>query len=365
MLRTLHVTRSAGREGLAQGGHFHSMVHMNDLTYGPVTPVLGYVMSCLGCFLGLRCTTRARVVPGAQRARWLLLATVSIATTGIWVMHFVAMLGFSIPGQTIRYSVPITVVSMLIAVAVVGVGLLIVGFGTAGPRNLLLGGLIIGCGVASMHYIGMAAMRMPDTTRYSLPVVLLSVIIAVVAGTAALWAALRLTTVWSTLAASLIMGVAVSGMHYTGMAAMHLSADAGPAMLAGMRGGVSAQAFLLPLIIGISILAFTLTVLISLSPTEAEIREDAALMARISSHGGVPAMSAAQRPASAGGPRGRSGHQSGQPGAGQPGAGQPGAGQPGAGQPGAGQPGAGQPGAGQPGAGQPGDGSGRWFSPRS
>ena len=174
---------------------------------------------------------------GAQRARWLLLATVSIATTGIWVMHFVAMLGFSIPGQAIRYSVPITVVSMLIAVAVVGVGLLIVGFGTAADGTCLLGGLIIGCGVASMHYIGMAAMRMPDAVRYSLPVVALSVLIAVVAGTAALWAALRLTTVWSTLAASLIMGVAVSGMHYTGMAAMHLSPDTGPAWWPACRAG--------------------------------------------------------------------------------------------------------------------------------
>ena len=84
------------------------MVHVNNFTYGPVTPVLGYVMSSLGCFLGLRCTTRARASHGAQRARWLLLATVSIATTGIWVMHFVAMLGFTIPGQAITYSVPVT-----------------------------------------------------------------------------------------------------------------------------------------------------------------------------------------------------------------------------------------------------------------
>ena len=300
------------------------MVHANDLTYGPVTPVLGYVMSCLGCFLGLRCTTRARALQGAQRARWLLLATVSIATTGIWVMHFVAMLGFSIPGQTIRYSVPITVLSMMIAVLVVGAGLLIVGFGTAGTRDLLLGGLIIGCGVASMHYIGMAAMRMPDAVRYSFPVVLLSVLISVVAGTAALWAALRLTAVWSTLAASLIMGVAVSGMHYTGMAAMGLSSDVGPAMAAGLQGGVSAQAFLLPLIIGISMLAFTLTVVISLSPTEVEIREEAALMARISRHrrdrampAAQPAGPAGQQPGLPGAQPGLDGHQPGWPGPGQ------------------------------------------------
>ena len=139
------------------------MVHVHNFSYGPVTPVLGYVMSCLGCFLGLRCTTRARATRGAQRARWLLLATVSIATTGIWVMHFVAMLGFTIPGQTITYNVPVTILSMVIAIVVVGIGLLIVGFGGSGPYPLLLGGIIIGFGVASMHYIGMAAMVMPDT----------------------------------------------------------------------------------------------------------------------------------------------------------------------------------------------------------
>ncbi len=254
------------------------MVHVNNFTYGPVTPVLGFVMSSLGCFLGLRCTTRARASHGAPRVRWLLLATLSIATTGIWVMHFVAMLGFTIPGQTITYSVPVTVASMLIAVVVVGIGLLIVGFGSSGWRTLLLGGVIIGFGVASMHYIGMAAMKMPDTVRYNNTLVAASVVIAVVAGTAALWAALRLAAVWSTLAASLIMGVAVSGMHYTGIAAMHVYSTASPGMLAAMSGGVSAPAFLVPLIVGISLLAFALTVIISLSPTEAEMREDAALM---------------------------------------------------------------------------------------
>ena len=81
------------------------------------------------------------------------------------------------------------------------------------------------------------------------------------------------------------MGVAVSGMHYTGIAAMHVYGTQDPGMLAAMSGGVSAQAFLLPLIIGISLLAFVLTVIISLSPTEAEMREDAALMAHLSGGG--------------------------------------------------------------------------------
>src|SRR5260370_7975532 len=122
------------------------MVSVHNFSYGLLTPALGYVMSSLGCFLGLRCTSRARAYSGKTRARWLLLAAVSIATTGIWVMHFIAMLGFTIPDQTVRYNVPVTILSMLIAFVVVGIGLLIVGFGGEGVRPPLLGGRIIGCG---------------------------------------------------------------------------------------------------------------------------------------------------------------------------------------------------------------------------
>jgi NO-binding membrane sensor protein with MHYT domain len=253
------------------------MVHVHNFSYGLLTPALGYIMSSLGCFLGLRCMTRARAYYGAARVRWLALAAVSIGTTGIWVMHFIAMLGFTIPGQTIRYSVTVTVASMLIAVTVVSIGLFIVGFGGDRTRPLLLGGLIIGCGVAIMHYLGMAAMRMPDTVSYDPFLFILSVVIAIVAGTAALWAGLRLNAVWSTLAASLIMGIAVSGMHYTGMAAMRVYGVQDPGMAASMQGGVDAEAFLGALIIGISILAFMLTAVVSSAPTAQEIAEDAAL----------------------------------------------------------------------------------------
>jgi NO-binding membrane sensor protein with MHYT domain len=256
-------------------------VVVHNFSYGVLNPGLAYFASCLGCFLGLQCTARARAMQGRARARWLLLAAVSIGATGIWVMHFIAMLGFTIPGQAITYNVPVTILSMLIAVAVVGVGLFIVGFGGEGPGPLLLGGTIIGIGVASMHYMGMWAMRMPDSMSYNPRLLILSVIIAIVAGTAALWAALRLGGVRNTLFASLIMGVAVSGMHYTGMAALHVHAAApGKGMLA-MGGGAGGMAFLLPLILGITILTFLVTVIILLAPTEAEIREDAALMERI------------------------------------------------------------------------------------
>ena len=252
------------------------MAHINNFTYGALNPVLAYLVSCLGCFLGLRCTTRARAALGRARASWLLLATLSIATTGIWVMHFVAMLGFTIQGQSIRYSVPITILSMVVAVVVVGIGTFIVGFSRAGLLPRLTGGTIIGIGVASMHYIGMAAVRVQDKLTYSPVIVAASVVIAIIAGTAALWAALRLDTIWSTIVAALIMGVAVSGMHYTAMAALRVQNS--PDLFVNTTGTASAVAFLLPLIIGISSVGFILSAVISLSPTAAEMVAETRLM---------------------------------------------------------------------------------------
>lgn len=259
------------------------MLTVHNFSYGLLTPVLAYLVSCMGAFLGLRCTTRAFAYQGWARVRWLLFAGVSIGITGIWVMHFIAMLGFSIPGETIHYNVLITILSMFIAVGIVCAGLLIVGFGGTGYGSLVLAGLITGFGVASMHYMGMAAMRMPGRITYNAGLFGVSVLIAVIAATAALWAALRLRGVWHTLVAAMVMGVAVSGMHYMGMAAMRMYRAAGPAgMVMGGSGGATAESFLLPLILGICVVSFISIATIALSPTGDEIRNENELMDRIS-----------------------------------------------------------------------------------
>jgi len=251
-------------------------VVVHNFSYGLLNPVLGYAMSCLGAFLGLRCVTRARAYTGFGRARWLILASVALGATGIWTMHFIAMLGYTIPGQQITYNVPLTIASMLIAIAVVGVGLFIVGFGKGGWLPLLTGGVIVGIGVATMHYLGMAAMSMPVSVHYDAGLFIMSVVIAIVAGTAALWAGTRVRGIGATIGASLIMGVAVSGMHYTGMAAMRVT----PGPMTAMSGS-TASSFLVPLLLGVSLVTFVLTLTISLSPTEDEINQDAVLQNRI------------------------------------------------------------------------------------
>ncbi|MGO9781494.1 MAG: MHYT domain-containing protein [Streptosporangiaceae bacterium] len=261
------------------------IVHVHNFSYGLLNPVLGYLMSCLGAFIGLRCVTRSRAYQGLHRSLWLLLAAVALGAAGIWAMHFIAMLGFTIPGQTILYNVPLTILSMLVSVAVVAIGLFIVGFSrNQGTVPLVAGGVIVGLGVASMHYLGMDAIVMPDMMKYSIPLVALSVVIAIVAGTAALWAALRVRGIWPTVAASLIMGVAVTGMHYTGMAAMHLYATTGGIYGAGqgvVTSGEGAGGFVLPLVLGIGIFSFLALIVIMLAPSEEEILADTRLSERL------------------------------------------------------------------------------------
>jgi NO-binding membrane sensor protein with MHYT domain len=279
-------------------------VHANEFSYGLLTPGLAFAMSCVGSFLGLRCAGRARACTGTARAGWRLLAATSIGATGIWVMHNIALLGFSIPGQAIRYDVPISLLSGLVAVAVVFAALVIAGSGGAGFLRLLLGGTVIGGGVLlSMDFVGMAAMRMPDTIQYNAWSVLLSVLIAVAAATLSLWAALRQSGIRPAVAASLAMGVAISGMHYMAMAAMRFIATPGAA---GMSGGVTAAEFELPLILVISILTFILIISVALGRTEEQIRAEATLNALLARHRPGPAgqTTAAHRGRHSAAPRG-------------------------------------------------------------
>jgi NO-binding membrane sensor protein with MHYT domain len=263
------------------------VVTVHNFSYGLLNPLLGYAVSCLGAFLGLRCVILARAYQGASRARWLVLGAVCIGAVGIWAMHFIAMLGFTIPDGQVRYNVPLTIASMLLAVVVVGVGLFIVGWGGAGFgresreswSRLLAGGVIIGVGVAGMHYLGMAAMSMTGSISYNIPLVALSVLIAIVAGTAALWIGTWVRGVAATIGAALVMGMAVSGMHYTGMAALKVTGSM--ASMSMTVFGATAGSFLIPLLVAISLLSFGLTLALSMTPGEDEILADREIRARL------------------------------------------------------------------------------------
>ncbi|MET7367168.1 MHYT domain-containing protein [Streptomyces sp. NPDC005566] len=220
---------------------------VDGFSYGLVTPVAAFLMACLGAALGLRCTTRSLRTERSFKAGWLALGATSIGS-GIWTMHFVAMLGFSVEETPVSYDRPLTFASLAVAIVMVGIGIFIVGYRGATRMALVTGGTITGLGVASMHYLGMAGMQFGGQFAYDTVTVSLSVVIAVVASTASLWAAVSIHGFLPSLGASLVMGVAVSGMHYTGMAA--LSVHLHPAVAQGTGAGDTPASLLMPMLIG-------------------------------------------------------------------------------------------------------------------
>lgn len=213
--------------------------------YEAVTPVASYLMAFIGSALGLRCVVRSVHRRRGWKPGWLGLGAASMGC-GIWTMHFVAMIGFKVEEAPISYDLRLTALSLAMAIAVVGVGVFTVGYlGATGPV-LATAGTFTGLGVAAMHYIGMAAMHLNASIRYSPSVVALSVVIALVAATAALWAAVSIRGFRSSLVASLVMAFAVSGMHYTAMAAVsvHVHAERNPSFAGGSAISI------LPLLIG-------------------------------------------------------------------------------------------------------------------
>ncbi|MEU6216014.1 MHYT domain-containing protein [Streptomyces sp. NPDC047022] len=218
---------------------------VDGFSYGLVTPVVAFLMACLGSALGLRCTIRSLCVAQSWRAGWLALGSAAIGS-GVWTMHFVAMMGFTVKETPIHYDRTITFASLAVAIVMVGVGVFIVGYRGATGVALFTGGTVTGLGIASMHYLGMAGMRLNGVLGYNTLTVAVSVVIAVVASTAALWAAGQVRGFLWSVGASIVMGLAVSGMHYTSMAALtvHLHSSS------GAPDGESPAALLAPLLIG-------------------------------------------------------------------------------------------------------------------
>ena len=230
--------------------------------YGLVTPVAAYLMACLGGALGLRCTTRSLRDRGSYRPGWLVLGATAIGS-GIWSMHFIAMMGFTVEEIPIGYDRATTFASLAVGIVMVGIGIFIVGQRGATRMSLVTGGTITGLGVASMHYLGMAGMRFQGRIEYDTVTVALSVVIAVVAATAALWAAVAVRGFPATLGAGLVMGLAVSGMHYTGMAAVsvhvHEAVDT-------TVGGDPPAALLAPLLVGPAVFLLLAGVVVMFDP---------------------------------------------------------------------------------------------------
>jgi PAS domain S-box-containing protein len=182
---------------------------------------LSLLIATLASYTALDLGARVTASHGRLRFVWLTGGAVAMGM-GIWCMHYIGMLAYSLPVHVL-YDWPTVLWSLLAAVGAAAVALFVVSRNTMRPLSIGMGGVLMGTGIAAMHYIGMEAMRLPAMCHYSAGIVLLSVVIAVGISLAALWLTFHLreeTQGWRKLTSAALMGAAVPAMHYTGMAAV-------------------------------------------------------------------------------------------------------------------------------------------------
>jgi NO-binding membrane sensor protein with MHYT domain/nitrogen-specific signal transduction histidine kinase len=186
-------------------------------TYDPLLVGLSLMIAVAASFAALKIAGRLRAVDGQGHFLWLCAAAVALGG-GIWSMHFVAMLAFSV-GVPMQYDIGLTLASMVAAIVATGIAFHIVSRCGRSWNWLLTAGTFAGIGVATMHYMGMAAMQVNVAISYDPVLFVASVLVAVMAATSALWLAFNLDSLWHKVVAAFVMGAAIGGMHYTGMAA--------------------------------------------------------------------------------------------------------------------------------------------------
>jgi hypothetical protein len=184
-------------------------------------------------------------------------------------------------GSEIRYDVPTTALSALVSVTVVGIGLFITGLGKVSVMKIGIGGVITGLGVNAMHYMGMAAMRLDGEINYDPLRVGASIAIAVVAATVALFLSVTVRTGAAIFASAMVMGVAVNGMHFTGMSAMSVKLEEH-----GNVSGATAMNLIAPIALAVVFVVMGLIYSVLAAPTEEDRAGTAYINARLS---GVPA----------------------------------------------------------------------------
>ena len=189
----------------------------------PWLVALSVLIAVTASFAALDLASRVTATSGRGRLVWLLGGAFAMGL-GIWSMHLVGMLAFQLP-IPVRYDIITVLLSLIAAAFAALVALWVVSRNDIGPAGAALGGVVMGSGIATMHYTGMAAMRLTATVSYDPLLFAASVLLAILISVAALWRGFFLrdpgASGWGLrkLGTAALMGVAISSMHYTGMSA--------------------------------------------------------------------------------------------------------------------------------------------------
>jgi NO-binding membrane sensor protein with MHYT domain/nitrogen-specific signal transduction histidine kinase/CheY-like chemotaxis protein len=191
--------------------------------YSALLVILSVLIASAASYTALDLAGRVTAARGRERLAWLAGGSLAMGV-GIWSMHFVGMLAFHLP-IPIGYQLGRVLLSVLVAFAASALALVVVSRPKVGLPALAVGALCMGPAIAGMHYIGMAALNVSATMRFDLGLVVASVGIAIVASFVGLTLAYRFRLdespggVARRMTSGLVMGLAIAGMHYTGMAA--------------------------------------------------------------------------------------------------------------------------------------------------
>lgn len=230
--------------------------------HDPYLVALSVVIAILGGYTGFGLAARIRGRPGVGR-RLLLASAAAFLAIGIWTMHFIGILAAPIPADAVYLVLP-TIVSFLICALVVGVSLFFVSIGDPSLLRLIASAVLLGTGIASMHYVGMHALAGNFAMQHDTPIVLLSVLIAIVAAYGGLRAFLARQGGVRLVISAVAFGIAVSGMHYTAMYGMRFV----PLTAAAHHhaGGLAASQQILSLVVALLCFVVAAGFLLSLVP---------------------------------------------------------------------------------------------------
>jgi PAS domain S-box-containing protein len=208
-------------------------------SYNYALVALSVLIAMFASYAALDLAGRVTAAGGWTRVIWLLGGAGAMGT-GIWSMHYIGMLAFILP-VPMAYHWPTVLLSLLAAILASVVALGVVSRPKMGASRAVAGSVLMGAGIASMHYIGMAAMRLPAICQFNSSLVVMSVVFAVLISFAALWITFHFRDEkkgvgWEKLAGAVVMGAAIPVMHYTGMAAASFTPSGMPADLSQAVG---------------------------------------------------------------------------------------------------------------------------------
>jgi two-component system, sensor histidine kinase and response regulator len=234
-------------------------------SYNHLLVVVSVLIAMMASYAALDLAGRVTSARGVARTLWLSGGATAMGI-GIWAMHYVGMLAFRLP-VPVEYDWPTVLLSLLAAILASAVALFVVSREKMGLFRAILGSIFMSSGIAGMHYIGIAAMRLPAMCHYSPAIVVISVVLAMLISLVALWLTFRFrgetqSGGWRKALSAVVMGAAVPVMHYTGMAATFTPSSS---IEGGLAHALGISSLGMVGIIIVTFMALGLTVLTSLA----------------------------------------------------------------------------------------------------